>query len=300
VTEREDRQRDLDRERAGGGGGAGAGAGAGGGAGERAGEREGWSEREAILRRFHAARPGATSAALARGGTYHRLAALVPAGARVLDLAAGDGYLCELLAARGARAVGVDFSLEELALFQARMAVAPAGAPWPVAARAQELPFADEAFDACVCHLALMLMEDAPAVVGELLRVLRPGGLFAAGDDAFHRFLAIAGPRLRGPRFGDPRVRSEAGWRELFAGWDDLGFERWEVDLGGTLDEVWRFLGASYQLSPEDAGEIRTALAASLAEAGLSDEQGRVPCRIVTWLGMARRGRAARAALRRS
>jgi SAM-dependent methyltransferase len=154
-----------------------------------------------------------------------------------------------------------------------------------------------------------MLMEDAPAVVGELHRVLRPGGLFAAvlgggptaaGDDAFHRFLAIAGPRLRGPRFGDPRVRSEAGWLELFAGWDDLGWKRWEVDLGGTFDEVWRFLGASYQLSPADAGEIRAALAASLAEAGLSGEQGRVPCRIVTWLGMARRGRDARAARSRS
>ena len=71
-------------------------------------------EREAWLRRFHAATPGITSAALARGGTYHRLAALVPAGARVLDLGAGDGYLCELLATRGAWAVGVDISQEEL------------------------------------------------------------------------------------------------------------------------------------------------------------------------------------------
>ena len=252
--------------------------------------------REAWLRRFHAAAPGITSAALARGGTYERLAALVPPGARVLDLGAGDGYLCELLAARGARPVGVDFSHAELARLRARAGGALCG----VAARAQALPFADGAFDACVCHLAFMLMEDAPAVAGELARVLAPGGWFAAvlgggpvvepadgESDAFHRFLAIAGPRFRAPGLGDPRARSERGWRELLPGWE-IAFERWEVDLAGTFDEVWRFLGASYQLPREDAAAVRAELAAAVAE--LTDADGRVPCRMVTWLATARRG----------
>jgi SAM-dependent methyltransferase len=269
-------------------------------------------DREAFLRRFHAARPGITSAALARGGTYHRLAALVPAGARVLDLGAGDGLLCELLAARGAVAVGVDFSREELARFAGRVAAAGvagaapeevrAPAPCAVLARAEALPFADASFDAAVCHLAFMLM-DAPAVVRELARVLAPGGRFLAlvgggpvaepvepaepdARDAFHRFLAIAGPRLRAPRLGDPRVRSERGFRELFAGWAEVSFERWEVDLGGSFDEVWAFLGASYELPPEDAGAVRAELAASIGPAAAA---GRVPCRMVTWLGTARR-----------
>jgi len=286
--------------------------------------------REAWLRRWHAARPGATSAALARGGTYERLAALVPPGARVLDLGAGDGYLCELLAARGARPVGVDVSREELALLRRRAGGSLCG----VAARAQALPFAAGAFDACVSHLAFMLMEDAPAVVRELARVLAPDGWFAAvlgggpvaqpppsagtppaidappavdaspaADappvvDAFHRFLEIAGPRLRGPRFGDRRARSERGWRELFAspagspGWD-IAFERWEVDLDGTFDEVWRFLGASYELAPADASAVRAELAAALgvraaAAAAPTADAARVPCRMVVWLGTAR------------
>jgi len=261
--------------------------------------------REAFLRRFHAARPGCTSEALARGGTYHRLAALVPPGARVLDLGAGDGYLCELLAARGARAVGVDFSHDELARFGARVrrlgaaaAPAPVGAPVAVAARAQELPFADGAFDACVSHFALMLMADAPAVVRELWRVLAPGGQLAAllgggpvagapAGDAFHRFLEIAGPRLRAPALVEPGARSERGFRALVAGWDAVDYERWEVDLGGSFDEVWCFLGASYQLPPEDAAAVQAALAASVAE--LTDAEGRVPCRMVAWLGTARR-----------
>ena len=269
--------------------------------------------REAWLRRWHAARPGATSAALARGGTYVRLAALVPPGARVLDLGAGDGYLCELLAARGARPIGVDLSREELALLRRRAGGALCG----VAARAQALPFAAGAFDACVSHLAFMLMEDAPAVVRELARVLAPGGWFAAvlgggpvaeppggagdaGDagDAFRCFLEIAGARLRAPRLGDRRARSERGWRELFAGpagsagWA-IAFERWEVDLGGTFDEVWRFLGASYELSPEDAGAVRAELAAALADrlglGGPLSGDARVPCHMVAWLGTASR-----------
>jgi SAM-dependent methyltransferase len=274
-------------------------------------------DREAFLRRFHAARPGITSAALARGGTYHRLAALVPAGARVLDLGAGDGLLCELLAARGAAVIGVDFSREELARLAGRAArraaadasaatsvaaaeAPPVPAPCAVLARAEALPFADASFDAAVSHLAFMLM-DAPAVVRELLRVLAPGGRFAAllgggpvaepldpsgpdARDAFHRFLAIAGPRLRAPRLGDPRVRSERGFRELFAGWTDVGFERWEVDLGGSFDEVWAFLGASYQLPREEADAVRAELAAQLG----AGAEGRVPCRMVTWLGTAR------------
>jgi SAM-dependent methyltransferase len=250
--------------------------------------------KEAFVRRFHAERPGIMPAAFARGGTYHRLAALVPAGARVLDLGAGDGYLCGLLAARGARAIGVDFSHEELARFCGKC---PGGAA--VAARAQALPFADGSFDACICHLALMLMEDAPAVVGELGRVLAPGGRFGAvlgggpvadadeRSDGLHRFLAIAGPRLASPRLGDPRARSEAGWRELFAGWTELGWERWEVDLGGSLEEVWRFLGSTYNLSREDVEAVHPEVAAALAE--LAGADGRVPCRMVTWLGTARR-----------
>ncbi|HSJ99771.1 MAG TPA: methyltransferase domain-containing protein, partial [Kofleriaceae bacterium] len=214
-------------------------------------------------------------------------------------------------------AVGVDFSREELARLAGRAArlaaeaaaapevVAPevvAPAPCAVLARAEALPFADASFDAAVCHLAFMLM-DPPAVVRELSRVLAPGGRFAAllgggpvaepadpsdpaARDAFHRFLAIAGPRLRAPRLGDPRVRSERGFRELFAGWAEVGFERWEVDLGGSFDEVWAFLGASYELPLEEAGAVRAELAASIGPAAAA---GRVPCRIVTWLGTARR-----------
>jgi SAM-dependent methyltransferase len=240
------------------------------------------SHREAFLRRFHAQRPGITSAALARPGTldsYARLAAAVPPGARVLDLGCGDAHLIERL---GPRAIGVD------------LAPSRGGDPGAaiVAGRAQALPFAAGAFDACVCHLAFMLFDALDAVVGELRRVVVPGGVFAAvlgggpvepapdepDDDAFRRFLAIAAPR--GGGFGDRRARTEAGWRALFGG--ELRFERHALDLSGPFAAVWQFLGASYQLAERDAPAVRAALAASYADRAI------VPCRVVVWLATAR------------
>jgi SAM-dependent methyltransferase len=243
------------------------------------------SDREAFVRGFHARYPGITATAFGRAGSYSRLAALVPPAARVLDLACGDGSLLVHLAPN---AIGIDVSREELA------------AARPVAlrlvqGRAQELPFASASFDACTCHLAFMLFDDIERVVSELARVLVPGGAFlallgggptATGDDAFHRFLTILGrERPTSPRLGDPRARSEQGWRALFPDWRVAGFERWELDLGGTFDEVWAFLGASYEVPTARAPEIRAELAA--ATAGITDATGRIPCTAVTWLARA-------------
>jgi ubiquinone/menaquinone biosynthesis C-methylase UbiE len=45
-----------------------------------------------------------------------------------------------------------------------------------VATRAEQLPFADGSFDHAVASLALCSMTDVDAVLGEVRRVLRPGG----------------------------------------------------------------------------------------------------------------------------
>lgn len=234
------------------------------------------SETEHFLRSFHARHAGATSAVFARTGSYARLAAAIGSASRVLDLACGDHPL--------PGAIGLDLSLDELAR----------GAGARVQGRAQALPFADGAFDGCVCHLAFMLLDDLDQVVRELARVLVPGGVFAAllgggpvegaGErDAFHRFLAIGAPRFLPLRFGDPRARSEAGWRALFTerGWSVPVFERVELDLGGAFEDVWAFLGASYQLPVDHAPAVRAELHAALGD--------RVDCRVAAYLAAVRR-----------
>lgn len=224
---------------------------------------------EAFFRAFHAARPAATSRALERAGSYERLAAHVPPAGRVLDLACGDGPLLRRL---GPRAVGIDLAEGDVARCDGRA----------VQGRVQALPFATGAFAAATCHLAFMLFDDVERVVAELHRVLAPGAPFLAllgggptaeGRDAFH---ALVEHVPRGRAFGDPRARSEAGWRELFrVGWQGITFERWELDLSGPFDGVWQFLGTSYQLTdPEPA---QRAVRAEFP----TDP---VPCRIATYL----------------
>ena len=229
---------------------------------------------EAFLRAFHRAHAGAMSRAFARGGSYDRLAALVAPDARVLDLACGDGAL---LARLGPRAIGIDVALDELLLARSHVAQA----------RAQELPVASTSLDIVTCHLAFMLFDEPERVVGELARVLVPGGEFVAvlgggpvadGHDVFHRFVELL---EQSPRLGDPRTRSETGWRTLFDGWNVMPFERWEVELGGSFAEAWEFLATSYELAPDDATAIRDELHAIVGE--------RASCRAALFLARARR-----------
>jgi SAM-dependent methyltransferase len=141
------------------------------------------SPAERFLADFHARHAGATSVALGNipvtcegrpfASSYDALAARVPADASsLLDLACGDGYLLERIAALlpGARLTGIDMSAAELAAAGSRLQ----GRAALHEGRAQELPFADASFDAVTCHMAMMLMDDAPAVLAEVRRVLRP------------------------------------------------------------------------------------------------------------------------------
>ncbi len=103
---------------------------------------------------------------------------------RLLDIGCGPGFLPNLLAAQGHRAIGVDMSRGSLkvALSQSRNTDVTGRADYQ-AADAYRLPFRDAAFDAVT---ALDFLEHVTAperVIAEAARVLRPGGLFF-----FHTF----------------------------------------------------------------------------------------------------------------
>ncbi|MBC7684132.1 MAG: methyltransferase domain-containing protein [Bdellovibrionales bacterium] len=67
-------------------------------------------------------------------------------------------------------------------------------------ARRQALPLADDCADAVLCHVALMLTDDAPQVLAEARRVLKTGGLFSA--------VVVGGG---GARLGDRRLHPPEG-----------------------------------------------------------------------------------------
>ncbi|MCI2239093.1 class I SAM-dependent methyltransferase [Paenibacillus sp. TRM 82003] len=100
------------------------------------------------------------------------------AGRRVLEVGAGAAQCSRWLAGRGALAVASDLSAGMLA--QAVAADAEAGVRTPlVQCDARVLPFADGVFDVVfTSYGALPFVADAERVLGEVGRVLRPGGRF--------------------------------------------------------------------------------------------------------------------------
>ncbi|HJB11964.1 MAG TPA: demethylmenaquinone methyltransferase [Candidatus Brachybacterium merdavium] len=92
-------------------------------------------------------------------------------GDRVLDLAAGTGTSAAAIARAGAKVVAADFSLGMMTEGRRR------GAPVPfVGADAQQLPFADDSFDAAVISFGLRNVHDPRRALTEMTRVVRPGG----------------------------------------------------------------------------------------------------------------------------
>ncbi|MCU1688478.1 MAG: Methyltransferase type 11 [Jatrophihabitantaceae bacterium] len=124
---------------------------------------------------------GAAYEAHAADGTYNAhydrpamLAAIGPVGGlRVLDAACGPGFYLAALTAGGAEVAGFDASAAMLKLARARIGAA---APLIQARLGEPLPYDDDAFDLAVCALAIHYVEDRGSALGELHRVLRPGG----------------------------------------------------------------------------------------------------------------------------
>jgi demethylmenaquinone methyltransferase/2-methoxy-6-polyprenyl-1,4-benzoquinol methylase len=107
----------------------------------------------------------------------------VAPGARILDVAAGTGLVSRALARRhpGARITGLDPSEAMLSTGAAQNAVAGLETHiHPVLGRAERLPFPDATFDAVTFTYLLRYVDDPPATVRELARVLRPGGTLAS------------------------------------------------------------------------------------------------------------------------
>jgi demethylmenaquinone methyltransferase/2-methoxy-6-polyprenyl-1,4-benzoquinol methylase len=102
-------------------------------------------------------------------------------GQRVLDVATGTGMVAaELLARAECSVVGVDQSAEMLAGARARFAGVERSRVELIEGQAEALPFADASFDALTFTYLLRYVEDPASTVGELARVVRPGGRVAS------------------------------------------------------------------------------------------------------------------------
>jgi ubiquinone/menaquinone biosynthesis C-methylase UbiE len=111
----------------------------------------------------------------AAGLAEHRAGLLQTASGRVLEIGAGTGAN---LAHYGPDVASLTLTEPEPAMLKRLQRRAHDAAPAATVLRApaEDLPFDDAAFDTVVSTLALCSVDDQPRAVGELRRVLRPGG----------------------------------------------------------------------------------------------------------------------------
>jgi demethylmenaquinone methyltransferase / 2-methoxy-6-polyprenyl-1,4-benzoquinol methylase len=197
------------------------------------------------------------------------VAAIDPlADQRVLDVATGTGLVAFALARRApCHVVGLDQSREMLAAAQARLARAPALGS-RVAFRegqAERLPFADGEFDALTFTYLLRYVDDPAATMGELARVVKPGGRigmveFAVPEHALLRDAWRLHTRVGLPLLG--RLVSPA-WFEVgrFLG---PNIEEFYARVP-SLSALWRAAGL------RDVHERRMSLGAGLVMWGTRD-----------------------------
>jgi SAM-dependent methyltransferase len=96
-------------------------------------------------------------------------------GMRLLELCCGPGYGAGEAAARGLDAIGIDIA-------PGMVAEARRGFPGVSFQEgdAEALPFADRSFQAVICPFGLLHLPEPDRAIGEVFRILKPGGRFAA------------------------------------------------------------------------------------------------------------------------
>jgi demethylmenaquinone methyltransferase/2-methoxy-6-polyprenyl-1,4-benzoquinol methylase len=189
-----------------------------------------------------------------------KAARLVTAGtAPALDLCCGTGDQAMALQRRGTRVAAADFCLPMVAIARrkfARLAGGEAPRPAPLVADALALPFPGNAFGAATVSFGLRNVVDLDTALGELARVVAPGGRLVV--------LELAVPRARPLRalylFYFQRLLPRIG--------------RWVSGDGGA----YSYLPSSVLAFPARQGFLDRLAAAGFRDGGWKDLSGGILC----------------------
>jgi len=97
-------------------------------------------------------------------------------GLSILDAGCGNGYLCRLLAKKGAKTVGVDISKRFIEIARQKEKEEPLGITYHVGTMCNLTMLQGEMFDIVISNLALMDVHDLNKALKEIHRVLEKNG----------------------------------------------------------------------------------------------------------------------------
>lgn len=180
--------------------------------------------------------------------------ARVRSGERVLDLATGTGITAIAARERGAQVTGADLTPELLDVARAKALEAGFSDIDFREGDAENLPFADGAFDVVLSTCGHMFAPDQAKVASELARVTRPGGrvVFLAWtpEGGLGSWFRITNKHVAPP----PGVASPFNWGDEGKVRDLLGpafkaptFTRGDCPLlGESPDDIWNLFSTRY------------------------------------------------------
>ena len=143
------------------------------------------------------------------------IARCLPRQSRVLDVGCGKGFIAHHLSAMlGQPVTGIDLDQKTQALINYRRF------------DGTHFPVADNSFDSVLFCYVLHHAQDLPALLAEVRRVLRPGGLLVVYEDIpqlwWDRFVCWLHNLQWKGRTGPCTFRTDSEWRDTF---DAAGFE---------------------------------------------------------------------------
>lgn len=143
------------------------------------------------------------------------IARVLVEGMRVLDVGCGNGFIAHhLTALLGTKVVGIDVARTT----DARINY--------LCYDGERFPLPDDSFDALLLCYVLHHAQDLSAVLAEVCRVLRAGGLIVVYEDIpknlWDRFMCLTHDLMWRGRTGRCSFRRECEWQRMFASY---GFE---------------------------------------------------------------------------
>jgi SAM-dependent methyltransferase len=171
----------------------------------------------------------------------------VQSGQRVLDVACGTGVVAITAARLGASVTGLDLTPELLERARANSQIAGVDVDWQEG-DAEKLPFADAKFDVVLSQYGHMFAPRPAVALGEMLRVLKPGGTIAFSTwppelftgRMFRLVSSYMPPPPPGvspsPQWGDPEIVRE----RLGSAVRDIAFERATMNAPALSPQHYR------------------------------------------------------------
>jgi len=216
-------------------------------------------------------------AAVAESGMKHYAAAahaLRAPEAPIIDLGCGAGHDLVLLGAAGLPVVGVDPSAVMVAAARRRAAGEGRAVPL-VRADGGRLPLRTGGLGGCRMERVLMHVEDPGAVLAEVARCVRPGGLVTVCEPDWSRF-TVRSDVIPGPVGWMSAARHPGIGGELWGLMEDAGFavedQVEELSVWRTLERLERITG--FPLAVERA-VARGQIDAGVARRWVAEQRAR-------------------------